>query len=69
MPTAHLRYGAQDSQMAGKDINSSRGSLEWRWQQGYADALRAAEEAAWQAPQPADVGVVVHEMALKEVHD
>lgn len=70
MHIVHLRYAGQDWQMSGKDINFSRGSIEWRWQQGYADASRAAEQAAWLAPQPPDVGVVVHElMPDKETHD
>ena len=70
MHIVHLRYAGQDWQMSGKDINFSRGSIEWRWQQGYADASRAAEQAAWLAPQPPDVGVVVHEIGPDEtVHD
>jgi len=71
MHIVHLRYAGQDWQMSGKDVNFSRGSIEWRWQQGYADASRAAEQAPWLAPQPADIGVVVHELASgsEAVHD
>ncbi|MGE5469542.1 MAG: patatin-like phospholipase family protein [Bacteroidota bacterium] len=63
MHIVHLPYAGQDWHMAGKDINFSSGSLEWRWEQGYRDAGQAAEQAAWLAPQPPEIGVVVHELA------
>jgi NTE family protein len=70
MHIVHLLYAGQDWQMSGKDVNFSRGSIEWRWQQGYADASRAAEQAPWLSPQPPDIGVIVHELARGEaVHD
>jgi len=69
MHIVHLRYGGQDWRMASKDINFSSGSVDWRWSQGYADAMNAVEEAPWRAPQAPDVGVVVHEAPPKTVHD
>jgi NTE family protein len=55
-----LAYSGRDWQMASKDVNFSRGSIEWRWQQGYRDALRAIETAAWRAAVPEGAGVVIH---------
>lgn len=70
MHIVHLRYGGQDWQMASKDINFSGGSIDWRWQQGRADALGIIEQAPWRAPQRPDVGVVVHEAGPQQtVHD
>jgi NTE family protein len=66
MHIVHLPYGGHDWYMASKDINFSSGSIEWRWQQGYNDASRAAELAPWLAPQPSHIGVVVHELPPKE---
>lgn len=57
-----IPYGGQDWQMAAKDINFSKGSLEWRWQQGYQDGSRAIEQAAWLQKVDDDVGVVVHDL-------
>ncbi|MES2831280.1 MAG: patatin-like phospholipase family protein [Pseudomonadota bacterium] len=57
-----IPYGGQDWGMAAKDINFSKGSLEWRWQQGYQDGSRAVEQAAWLQKVDDDVGVVVHEL-------
>lgn len=70
MHIVHLRYAGQDWHMAGKDINFSNGSIEWRWGQGYADATRVLEQAPWRARQRPDVGVVVHEATLpRALHD
>jgi NTE family protein len=55
-----LPYAGRDWNMASKDINFSRGSIEWRWDQGYGDATRAVEQAAWLNPVAPNVGVVVH---------
>jgi NTE family protein len=63
MHVVHLPYGGRDWRMASKDINFARGSIEWRWELGYRDAMRAVDQAGWKAPQPPDVGVVVHELA------
>jgi NTE family protein len=56
-----LRYAGRDWHMASKDINFSRGSIEWRWDQGYADTQRALRHAGWQRGVAPDVAVVVHE--------
>ena len=56
-----LRYAGRDWHMASKDINFSRGSIEWRWDQGYADTQRALRHAGWLAGVASDVAVVVHE--------
>ncbi|RZI44794.1 patatin-like phospholipase family protein [Herbaspirillum sp. HC18] len=56
-----LAYAGRDWQMASKDINFSKGSIEWRWEQGYGDATRAIELAAWRAAAPEGAGVLVHE--------
>lgn len=57
-----LRYSGRDWHMASKDINFSKGSIEWRWDQGYRDALRAIEQAAWLAVVPEEIGLVLHEL-------
>jgi len=57
-----LAYAGRDWLMASKDINFSRGSIEWRWNQGYRDAMRAIEAGAWQIAAPAGAGVLVHEI-------
>lgn len=69
MHIVRLRYAGQDWRMASKDINFSSGSIDWRWSQGYADAMRALEKAPWRKPQPPDVGVVVHAAEPTTVHD
>ena len=57
-----IPYGGQDWHMAAKDINFSRGSIDWRWQQGYQDASRAIAQADWLNAVDAGVGVVVHDL-------
>lgn len=57
-----LTYAGRDWQMASKDFNFSRGSIEWRWDQGYQDALRAIEHGAWRSEVPENAGVLVHEL-------
>ena len=57
-----IPYAGQDWHMAAKDINFSRGSIEWRWEQGYQDANRAIAQADWLDAVDAGVGVVVHEL-------
>jgi NTE family protein len=42
-----LPYAGRDWHMAAKDVNFSKGSIEWRWDQGYADAMRAIGAAGW----------------------
>ena len=62
MHIVRLAYAGRDWNMASKDINFSRGSIEWRWEQGYQDAVRALEHAAWVSFVPAETGLVVHEL-------
>lgn len=57
-----LLYAGRDWNMASKDVNFSRGSIEWRWQQGYEDALRGIEISRSCPFQRSDAGVVVHEL-------
>jgi NTE family protein len=64
-----LAYAGRDWQMALKDVNFSKGSIEWRWEQGYVDALRAIEHAAWHAEVPEGSGVVVHEVQPDMIRD
>ena len=62
MHIVRLVYAGRDWHMASKDINFSRGSIKWRWQQGYQDGLQAVKNAAWLCVVPAETGVVVHEL-------
>jgi NTE family protein len=57
-----LRYAGLDWHMASKDINFSKGSIEWRWDQGYGDAQRALTHAGWLRDVAAGSAVVVHEL-------
>jgi len=61
MHIIRLAYAGRDWQMASKDLNFSKGSIEWRWEQGYQDALRAIEHGAWRTAVPEGAGVLVHE--------
>lgn len=62
MHIVELQYAGRDWQMASKDINFSRGSIEWRWEQGYQDALRVIRQAPWRKDVPQGAGVVLHEL-------
>ncbi|OEZ54327.1 patatin-like phospholipase family protein [Duganella sp. HH105] len=65
-----LAYAGRDWNMAAKDINFSKGSIEWRWEQGYQDALRAIEAAGWLSFVTEDTPLVVHELPpLRRPHD
>ncbi|MEO7494546.1 MAG: patatin-like phospholipase family protein [Massilia sp.] len=57
-----LLYAGRDWNMAAKDVNFSRGSIEWRWDQGYADAMRALKLAPWLAAVAEGSSVVVHDL-------
>ncbi|MBV8125276.1 MAG: patatin-like phospholipase family protein [Paucibacter sp.] len=57
-----LSYAGVDWHMASKDINFSRGSTAWRWDQGYQDAQRAIEAAGWLALVTDGAPLVVHEL-------
>jgi NTE family protein len=58
-----LAYAGRDWQMAAKDINFSRGSIQWRWEQGYLDACHALDHTDWLSFGPTTDGVVVHQIA------
>jgi NTE family protein len=62
MHIVRLPYGGQDWHMSAKDINFSRGSIDWRWEQGYRDAIRAIGLAGWTAAVEDGIGVVLHEL-------
>jgi NTE family protein len=66
-----LAYAGRDWNMAAKDINFSKGSIEWRWDQGYQDALRALKAAGWLSFVTEDTPLVVHELppARRNIHD
>nr|WP_206085754.1 patatin-like phospholipase family protein [Massilia polaris] len=57
-----LPYVGRDWHMAAKDVNFSKGSIDWRWNQGYADGMRAVGDAAWLRKIEEDTAVVVHEL-------
>ena len=58
----HLPYAGHDWHMAAKDVNFSKGSIEWRWDQGYRHAMRALKHAGWLQRVAEDTVVVVHEL-------
>jgi NTE family protein len=62
-----LPYAGRDWNMAAKDINFSEGSINWRWDQGYQDALRAIKAAGWLSFVSEDTPLVVHELPPLEV--
>ncbi len=62
MHVVRLMYGGRDWHMAAKDLNFSRGSIHWRWEQGYRDASRSIEQALWQMPTSAASGIVLHDL-------
>jgi NTE family protein len=62
MHVVRLPYSGRDWNMASKDINFSKGSIAWRWDQGYRDALRAIGQAGWLAAVSEDTGLVLHEL-------
>jgi NTE family protein len=62
MEIVHFGYPGRDWELVSKDIDFSSAAIEERWRQGYRDALRAVERAAWLDPVPPHTGVVVHEL-------
>lgn len=56
-----LQYTGRDWNMPSKDINFSRGSIGWRWEQGYKDALRALESCQTALFEQSDAGIVIHD--------
>lgn len=61
-----LPYAGHDWHMPMKDINFSKGSIEWRWDQGYRDATRAIQAAGWLAAVTEDTPLVLHELPPHE---
>ncbi len=62
MHIVRLPYSGRDWHMAWKDINFSKGSIAWRWDQGYQDARRAITQAGWLVEVPEETGLVLHEL-------
>jgi NTE family protein len=62
-----LRYAGHDWHMAAKDLNFSRGSIDWRWDQGYADTARALGHAGWLRQVASGSAVVMHELPGHDV--
>lgn len=58
-----LSYAGRDWGMTSKDINFSKGSIEWRWNQGYKDTKHAIEQAGWLSFISEDTALVIHEIA------
>jgi len=48
--------------MAAKDINFSIGSIDWRWDQGYSDAIHAIQHAKWMDEVKGHQSLMVHEL-------
>ncbi len=73
MHVVRLMYPGHDWSMSTKDINFSRGSIQWRWQQGLQDASLALKQARWLNPVPANTGIIVHDLGhdenLVNIHD
>jgi NTE family protein len=57
-----LPYSGRDWHMALKDVNFSAGSVQWRWDLGYRDAMRAIGKAGWLQQATTSSAVVVHEL-------
>jgi len=62
MHVVRLQYPGHDWKTSTKDINFSKGSIEWRWDKGYSDAKNALQQARWLEPVPPHQGIVVHEL-------
>jgi NTE family protein len=63
-----IPYPGQDWHMPSKDINFAKGSVEWRWDQGYHDASRAIQQAGWLQAVPEDTAIVLHEITPAPPH-
>jgi NTE family protein len=57
-----LPYSGRDWHMTLKDVNFSAGSIQWRWDLGYKDAMRAITKAGWLEKAANSDAVVVHEL-------
>ena len=60
-----IPYSGVDWHLASKEVNFSRGSIVWRWEQGYDDGRRALDDARWLRAVEADTAVVVHELPAR----
>ncbi|WDZ96154.1 patatin-like phospholipase family protein [Herbaspirillum sp. WKF16] len=63
-----LAYAGRDWNMASKDANFARGSVRWRWEQGYQDGLRGIEISRGCPFEESDAGIVVHELPTGETY-
>lgn len=68
MHVVHLQYSGHDWHTSSKDINFSAGSIEWRWEQGYRDALRAMAQTNWQESYSPEEGIIVHEVRSTDIN-
>ena len=62
MDIVHLGSRDRAWELASKDLDFSRTSIDERWQFGYGDAIRMLERAAWMDPRDPLIGVSVHPM-------
>ncbi|HZG20159.1 MAG TPA: patatin-like phospholipase family protein [Herbaspirillum sp.] len=63
-----LAYAGRDWNMASKDVNFARGSVMWRWEQGYQDGLRAIALGKGCPFGESDTGIVVHDLPSGQTH-
>jgi NTE family protein len=63
-----LAYAGRDWNMASKDVNFARGSVQWRWEQGYQDGLRGIALGQGCPFSESDTGIVVHDLPSGETH-
>ncbi len=64
-----LAYAGRDWNMASKDVNFARGSVMWRWEQGYQDGLRAISLGKGCPFSESETGIVVHDLPSGDTHD
>lgn len=63
-----LAYAGRDWNMASKDVNFARGSVQWRWEQGYQDGLRGIALGQGCPFAETDAGIVVHDLPGGQTH-
>lgn len=63
-----LAYAGRDWNMASKDVNFARGSVQWRWEQGYQDGLRGIALGQGCPFAETDTGIVVHDLPGGQTH-
>ena len=63
-----LAYAGRDWNMASKDVNFARGSVMWRWEQGYQDGLRAIALGKGCPFSESETGIVVHDLPSGDTH-